>query len=150
MAVFNDSKQFYECVGELMNRAAKDPNVGPKIAKSGSVIQFKYSEPEAMTTINARDKATQPGCFIDVFHGSTNLAPDIVMSMKADVSHVFWQGKVNLIEAIGKKQMKPAEKEIDKRLEEMRNTLNIPTKHDIDALSNKVAELTAKVESLKN
>jgi len=48
------------------------------------------------------------------------------------------------------KQMKPAEKEIDKRLEEMRNTLNIPTKHDIDALSNKVAELTAKVESLKN
>ncbi|MBP7689653.1 MAG: phasin family protein [Thermoflexales bacterium] len=48
------------------------------------------------------------------------------------------------------KQMKPAEKEIDKRLEEVRNTLNIPTKHDIDALSNKVAELTAKVEALKN
>lgn len=105
MAVFKDSKQFYECVGELMNRAAKDPNVGPKIGKSGSIIQFKYSEPEAMTTINARDKATQPGCFIDVFHGSSNLAPDIVMSMKADVSHLFWQGKVNLIEAIGKKQM---------------------------------------------
>lgn len=105
MAVFKDSKQFYECVGELMNRAAKDPNVGPKIGKSGSIIQFKYSEPEAMTTINARDKATQPGCFIDVFHGPSNLAPDIVMSMKADVSHLFWQGKVNLIEAIGKKQM---------------------------------------------
>ena len=48
------------------------------------------------------------------------------------------------------KQMKPAEKEMEKRLEEVRNTLNIPTKHDIDALSNKVAELTAKVESLKN
>ena len=105
MAVFKDSKQFYECVGELMIRAAKDPNVGPKIGKSGSIIQFKYSEPEAMTTINARDKATQPGCFIDVFHGPSNLPPDIVMSMKADVSHLFWQGKVNLIEAIGKKQM---------------------------------------------
>ncbi len=48
------------------------------------------------------------------------------------------------------KQMKPAEQELDKRLEEVRNTLNIPTKHDIDALSNKVAELTAKVEALKN
>ncbi|MBI5567260.1 MAG: phasin family protein [Chloroflexi bacterium] len=48
------------------------------------------------------------------------------------------------------KQIKPAEKEMEKRLEEMRTTLNIPTKHDIDALSNKVAELTAKVESLKN
>jgi polyhydroxyalkanoate synthesis regulator phasin len=48
------------------------------------------------------------------------------------------------------KQMKPAEKQMEKRLEEMRNTLNIPTKHDIDALSNKVAELTTKVEALKN
>ena len=48
------------------------------------------------------------------------------------------------------KQMKPAEKQMEKRLEEVRNTLNIPTKADIDALSNKVAELTAKVESLKN
>jgi hypothetical protein len=105
MAVFKDSKQFYECVGELMNRAAKDPNIGPKIGKSGSVIQFKYSEPEAMTTINARDKATQPGCFIDVFHGSTNLPADIVMSMKADVAHAFWQGKVDLVGAIAKKQM---------------------------------------------
>jgi hypothetical protein len=105
MAVFKDSKQFYECVGELMDRAAKDPGVGPRIAKSGSVIQFKYSDPDAMTTINARDKPTKPGVFIDVFHGPTNLAPDIVMSMKADVSHMFWQGKVNLIEAIGRKQM---------------------------------------------
>ncbi len=105
MAIFKDSKQFYECVGELMNRAAKDPSIGPKIGKSGSVIQFKYTEPDAMTTINARDKATQPGNFIDVIHGPTNLVPDIVMSMKADVSHAFWQGKVNLIQAIGKKQM---------------------------------------------
>jgi len=48
------------------------------------------------------------------------------------------------------KQIKPAEKEMEKRLEEVRNTLSIPTKADIDALSNKVAELTAKVESLKN
>ena len=105
MAVFKDSKQFYECVGELMNRAAKDPNIGPKIGKSGSIIQFKYSEPEAMTTINARDKATQAGTFLDVYHGPTNLVPDIVMSMKADVAHAFWQGKVDLVGAIAKKQM---------------------------------------------
>ena len=105
MAVFKDSKQFYECVGELMNRAAKDPNIGPKIGKSGSVIQFKYTEPEAVTTINARDKATQAGMFLDVFHGPTNLVPDIVMSMKADVAHAFWQGKVDLVGAIAKKQM---------------------------------------------
>ncbi|MFN8596159.1 MAG: phasin family protein [Anaerolineae bacterium] len=48
------------------------------------------------------------------------------------------------------KQMKPAEKEVEKRLENMLENLNIPSKTDIDALSEKVAELSQKVEALKN
>jgi polyhydroxyalkanoate synthesis regulator phasin len=48
------------------------------------------------------------------------------------------------------KQIKPAEKHLEKRLEEMRSALNVPTKADIDLLSSKIAELTAKVEALKN
>jgi poly(hydroxyalkanoate) granule-associated protein len=48
------------------------------------------------------------------------------------------------------KQMKPAEKEVEKRLETMLDNLNIPTKTDIEALSEKVAELSQKVEALKN
>jgi hypothetical protein len=105
MPVFKDSQQFYACVGELMDRAKTDPNIGPKIAKSGSIIQFKYTEPDAVTTINAKDKPTQPGAFVDVIHGPTSLAPDIIMRMKADVSHSFWHGKVDLIGAIARKQM---------------------------------------------
>jgi hypothetical protein len=105
MSVFKDSQQFYECVGALMDRAKLDPNIGPKIAKSGAIIQFKYTEPDAMTTINAKARPTQPGAFIDVTHGPCSLVPDIVMSMKADVSHAFWHGKVNLPAAIARKQM---------------------------------------------
>ena len=105
MAVFRDSKQFYECVGELMDRAKRDPVVGPKIAKSGIIIQFLYTDPEAMTTINAKDKPTQPGAFVDVIHGPCDLKPDVKMSMKADVSHKFWHGKVNLLAALSKKEI---------------------------------------------
>jgi hypothetical protein len=105
MAVFQDSEQFYACVGELMDRAKKDPQVGPKIAKSGIIIQFRYTDPEAMTTINAKDKPTQPGAHCDVFHGATNLKPDVVMSMKADTAHAFWHGKVNLVSALAKKDI---------------------------------------------
>jgi hypothetical protein len=105
MSVFRDSKHFYETVGELMDRAKKDANVGPKIAKSGIVIKFSYTDPEAMTTINAKDKPTQPGAFVDILHGPCNLKPDIVMSMKADISHAFWHGKVNLVAALSKKQI---------------------------------------------
>ncbi len=105
MGVFHDSDQFYACVGELMDRAKKDPQIGPKIAKSGIIIQFRYTEPEAMTTINAKDKATQPEAFVDVIHGPCDLKPDVTMSMKADVSHAFWHGNVNLVSALSKKQI---------------------------------------------
>jgi putative sterol carrier protein len=105
MSVFKDSQQFYDTVGALMDRAKTDPVIGPKIAKSGVIIQFKYSDPEAVTTINAKSKPTQPGAFVDVIHGPTDLKPDIEMSMAADVSHQFWQGKVNLVEALARKKI---------------------------------------------
>jgi len=105
MGVFRDSTEFYACVGELMDRAKKDPQVGPKIAKSGIIIQFRYTDPEAMTTINAKDKPTHAEDYVDVIHGPCALKPDILMSMKADVAHAFWHGKVNLISALSKKQI---------------------------------------------
>jgi hypothetical protein len=105
MPVFRDANHFYECVGELMDRAKQDPNVGPKIAKSGLVIQFRYSQPEAMTTINAKGKPVQAGAYVDIIHGPCDLKPDITMSMKADVSHAFWHGKVNLMAALAKKEI---------------------------------------------
>lgn len=105
MGVFKDSKQFYATVGALMDRAKIDPNIGPKIAKSGIVIQFRYSDPDALTTINAKAKPTQAGAFVDVIHGPTKLTADVTMTMKADVSHAFWHGKVNLLGAIAKKDI---------------------------------------------
>lgn len=105
MSVFRDAAQFYETVGELMDRAKTDPQVGPKIASSGIVIQFRYSDPDAVTTVNAKEKPTQPGAFADVFHGPTSLKPDAVLTMKADVAHAFWHGKVNLLTALAKKEI---------------------------------------------
>ena len=45
---------------------------------------------------------------------------------------------------------KDAGKEVDKRFEDMLVKMNIPTKNDITALNDKIADLTNKVESLKN
>jgi len=105
MGVFQDSNQLYACVGELMDRAKKDAQIGPKIAKSGIIIQFRYSQPDAITTVNAKDRPTQPNSFVDVIHGPTTLVPDVVMSMKADIAHAFWHGKVNLLSALSRKEI---------------------------------------------
>ena len=39
--------------------------------------------------------------------------------------------------------------ELEKRMESLLNRMNIPTKADIEQLSNKVAELTKKIDTLK-
>ena len=105
MAVFQNSGEFYDTVGDLMNRAKVDPDIGKKIAKSGVIIQFRYTDPDAVTTVDAKDKPTQPGAFVDVINGPCDLKPDIIMTMKADTAHAFWHGKVNLLSALTKKEI---------------------------------------------
>ncbi|MCA9977354.1 MAG: phasin family protein [Anaerolineales bacterium] len=48
-----------------------------------------------------------------------------------------------------KKQVEEAEAELEGKIEEMLNRMNVPTKADIDALSRKITTLTKKVDELK-
>jgi poly(hydroxyalkanoate) granule-associated protein len=48
-----------------------------------------------------------------------------------------------------KKETKKAEDELDKRVEELLDRMNVPTKSDIEALSAKITALTKKVDELK-
>jgi polyhydroxyalkanoate synthesis regulator phasin len=48
-----------------------------------------------------------------------------------------------------KKEAKKAEGEFDKRLEDLLERMNVPSKGDIDALSAKITELSKKVDELK-
>ncbi len=48
-----------------------------------------------------------------------------------------------------KQEAAKAEEELDKRVAELLQRMNVPTKADIDALSAKITALTQKVEELK-
>jgi polyhydroxyalkanoate synthesis regulator phasin len=54
-----------------------------------------------------------------------------------------------LLREATEKRRKSAETEIDKRLEDVLEQLNVPSKADIDALSHKIVALTHKVDELK-
>jgi poly(hydroxyalkanoate) granule-associated protein len=49
-----------------------------------------------------------------------------------------------------KKEAQKAEDELEKRMEELLDRMNVPTKSDIEALSAKITALTKKVDELKN
>lgn len=48
-----------------------------------------------------------------------------------------------------KKEAKKAEDELDKRIEDLLDRMNVPTKSDIEALSAKITTLSKKVDELK-
>jgi len=54
-----------------------------------------------------------------------------------------------LLREVTEKRRKNASTEMDKRLEDLLDQLNVPSKADIDALGHKITALTHKIEELK-
>jgi hypothetical protein len=106
MAYFKDSEELQELLGVLYDRSKCDARIAPKISESRLVIRFRYEEPAGVVTINAAAPPTQPDAYFDVLWGEdTGLKADVEMSMKADVAHQFWHGKINLMAALARRQI---------------------------------------------
>jgi hypothetical protein len=97
MAIFRDSDHFYEVVGTFFHKLKDDPEIGPKVLASGLIIQFRYTDPDAILTIDCPNNA--------IIKGETEMTPNITLGMTAEVAHKFWLGKVNLMIALTKRQM---------------------------------------------
>lgn len=99
MAYFKDTKQFYNILVPFFNKLKDDPEIGPKVFASNLIIKFIYHNPEAVIIIHSPNK--------EVIQGNVeDLIPDVEMGMNADVAHRFWLGKVNLMVAITKGDIK--------------------------------------------
>lgn len=106
MAAFKDQADLRHCLGMLYDQAKGDARIAPKIRDSRLVIQFRYEDPHDVVTINAAAPPTQAGAYFDVIWGDdATLKPNIEMSMKADIAHQFWHGKINLMTALTRRQI---------------------------------------------
>lgn len=106
MTVFSNAAELQTCLGRLYDEAKCDSRIAPNIQASQLVILFRYHDPDAIVTINASSPPTQPGALFDVlWYEDSTLKPDVEMSMAADVAHQFWQGKVNLMAALARRQI---------------------------------------------
>lgn len=105
MAYFKDEAELREIIGMLYDRVKVDPAIAPRIRDGKIIVQFRYTEPVGIVTINAADPPTQPNAFYDVIWGEISAKPHVEMTMKADVAHQFWHGKVNLMAALTRRQI---------------------------------------------
>jgi polyhydroxyalkanoate synthesis regulator phasin len=84
--------------------------------------------------------------------GAVALAQD---EMEDFVNRLVERGEIaekdarKLVRELTDKRAKRAERELDKRVEELLDRLNVPSKADIETLSHKITTLTHKVDELK-
>jgi hypothetical protein len=102
LAYFNDAQEVYDTIGKLFVLLAEDEELGPKWQEANTIVRYQFTEPESQITIRLR-----PGEPEDVDFGPTEMEPELVMAMKADVAHRFWLGKVNVTMAIARGDIRP-------------------------------------------
>jgi polyhydroxyalkanoate synthesis regulator phasin len=84
--------------------------------------------------------------------GAVGLAQD---ELEEFVNRLVERGEIaekdarKLMHEVTDKRRKSAEKEMDKRLDDVLERMNVPSKSDIEALSHKITALTHKVDELK-
>jgi hypothetical protein len=102
LTYFKDDQEVYETIGKLFVQLAEDEELGPKWQAAGTIVQYRFTEPDSQITIRLREGEPE-----DVDLGPTEMEPELIMEMKADVAHRFWLGKVNVTMAIARGDIQP-------------------------------------------
>ena len=101
MPYFKDAEEVYQHIGKLFEDLTTDPELSPKFRKANVIVQYQYRNPESQITVRMReDDEPKVDC------GTTDMEPEVVMTMEADTAHRFWLGKVNVTVALARGQMK--------------------------------------------
>jgi putative sterol carrier protein len=100
VGVFRDAQDVYDCIGKIFEEAIADPEIGPKTKEAGLTIRFNFDDPDSAIFVDFAEG--------NVFYGDgvPDTDPAIKMGMKADDANRFWLGKLNLVMAMAKGQVR--------------------------------------------
>ncbi len=101
MPYFASEQEVYDTLGKLFLDLLEDDELMAKFRGADTVVQYRLREPEASITVDLRQEHDSR---VDL--GTTELDPEVVMSMQADTAHAFWLGKVNVTVALARGQIK--------------------------------------------
>jgi putative sterol carrier protein len=98
---FQDEQDLYACLGQLFVGLAADVELATELKTANAIVQFQCANPTAQITLKLIEAEDAQ---VDL--GPTELDPDVVLTMEADVAHRFWLGKVNPTMALALGQIK--------------------------------------------
>ena len=101
MAYFKDAEEVYAYIGGLFESLARDDELAPKFRMANTIVQYRYRDPESQITVRLIEgEDDRVDC------GPTDMEPEVVMTMDADIAHRFWLGNVNVTVALAGGEMK--------------------------------------------
>jgi putative sterol carrier protein len=100
VGIFRDAQDVYDNIGKIFEEAIADPEIGPKTKEAGLTIRFDFKEPDSTIYVDFAE-----GC-VAFDSGVPDTEPAIRMGMKADDATKFWLGKLNLVMAMAKGQVR--------------------------------------------
>jgi hypothetical protein len=99
--LFKDADEVYEYIGGLFEQLRQDPDLVAGFRTADTIVRYAFTDPDAQITVVMREGG---GGRVDC--GPTDLVPELVMTMDADLAHRFWLGKVNVTVALARGQMR--------------------------------------------
>jgi hypothetical protein len=99
MATFESGEKLREVIGGFFEFLTANPEMAAKLLASRMVLKFNYTEPDYAITIDLTGEKPV------ITYNDSEKKPEVEMSMKADVAHRFWFGKVNLVMALARREM---------------------------------------------
>ncbi|MFZ5632022.1 MAG: SCP2 sterol-binding domain-containing protein [Bacillota bacterium] len=93
MAVYKDTAQMYEVLGELWQSLLDHPESGPKMKGAGLTVKYNLRDPDGTLWITPDGVKT----------GDQDIKADVEMNLAADTAHKFWLNQVSLPVAMAKR-----------------------------------------------
>ena len=91
MSAFKDTEALNHVMLALWEAIRADKDISNQLLTSQLVISFIYHEPDSKLTLDCSD-----GKQLKIYVGESNIKAIVEMSMKSDLAHDFWLGKVNI------------------------------------------------------
>ena len=99
MATFESTEKLKQVLGGFFEYLTTTEEMAKKLLASKMILKFAYSDPPLAITIDLTGERPV------ISYDDASKKPEVEMSMKADVAHRFWFGKVNLIMALARREM---------------------------------------------
>jgi len=98
---FKDAQEVYETIGRLHVDLSRDEALLPRYQRANTIVQFVHRNPDAVITTRLLE-----GSAGRVDFGPTDMEPEVVLTLDADVAHRFWLGRLNATIALARGQIR--------------------------------------------